>query len=112
MVAKQKLVALHRWAALTAGIFLATMGLTGATLVWKDEIEERAHPERFFPDAPAKYDAVLATARSAAPGARTYTIRIPLAGHSFVVDSAFFTTTRHLYTLDEFAGRQGERLVK
>jgi uncharacterized iron-regulated membrane protein len=87
VVPKQKLVALHRWAALTAGIFLATMGLTGATLVYKDEIEARAHPERFVPDAPANYEAVLATARSVVPGARTYTIRIPHAGHSFVVDA-------------------------
>jgi uncharacterized iron-regulated membrane protein len=96
LVSKQKLVALHRWAALTAGIFLATMGVTGATLVYKGEIEARAHPERFFADAPARYEAVLATARSVVPGARSYTIRIPQAGHSFVVD-ANATDARRLH---------------
>ena len=87
MVSKQRLVALHRWAALTAGIFLATMGLTGATLVFKDEIEARTHPERFLLVGPPRYEAVLANVRAAAPGARTYTIHIPAAEHAFRVDA-------------------------
>jgi hypothetical protein len=55
---KQRLLALHRWAALIAGVVLAAMGLSGATLVYKTEIEAWAHPERHVSPGTPRFEAV------------------------------------------------------
>lgn len=44
-------VRLHRWVALTVGTWFALLGLTGALLVWHDELDRALNPAWFAPRA-------------------------------------------------------------
>lgn len=88
MIPRRMLVTLHRWVALGAGLLLATMGISGAMLVYEDELAVLTHPERTLPATRTgtDYDAVLATAQLASAGAKKYSIRVPAEGHAVRVD--------------------------
>lgn len=40
---KRKIYAVHKWCGLIAGLFISLMGITGAILVFHDEIERHEH---------------------------------------------------------------------
>lgn len=77
---KPLLARLHRYVALSVGVVIAMMGLTGALLVFKGSLEERLYPERNVTrpaGANPSYEAVLRAARIAVPAADSYVINVP-----------------------------------
>lgn len=71
---------LHKYVALSIGGVLAVMGLTGASLVFKADLEDLLYPERRVVQpagARASYESVLRTARGAVPAAEAYVINVP-----------------------------------
>ncbi len=60
---------LHRWIALALCMLLVPIAISGALLVWKDELDALAHPARYAvtADAPTAPSAYLASARAALP---------------------------------------------
>jgi uncharacterized iron-regulated membrane protein len=77
---KPLLAKLHKYVALTVGVLVAMMGLSGSLLVLKDSLEERWYPERRVTraaDAPVLWERVLWTARATVPVADSYVINRP-----------------------------------
>ena len=72
-----KLVQVHRWIALGLGVFVVLMGLTGASLVFRDELTAWVTPAvTIAPTAPGPghFERLFAAARKAAPDARSIEI--------------------------------------
>jgi len=72
-----RLVELHRYIALTLGAFIVAMGLTGASLVFRDELTAWFTPAVRIASstpAPGQYERVFAAARSAEPQATSIEI--------------------------------------
>lgn len=99
------LVATHRYTALGIGAFVAMMGLTGASLVLRGEVEDRSHPERLLApgDRTFSYEAVLRTSRAAQPHANRYSIYPGDAAHTFRVEAE--GVERRLLFIDPRNGR-------
>lgn len=74
--------AFHLYVGVTAGLLVVMAGLSGSALVFRDEIEAQAHPERFFSTldgARVSLDAVMQSVSNAFPDDRPFTIRMPRA---------------------------------
>ena len=54
MIHKQTFLKLHRWAGLALALFLVIQGATGMTMVFRDEIEPRIHPELIVQPLPVR----------------------------------------------------------
>ena len=54
MIRKPKFLKLHRWIGLALGLFLIVQGLTGAALVFRDEIERVIHPGLIVAERPVR----------------------------------------------------------
>lgn len=71
-MAKRVIFQLHWFLGITAGIVLAIMGVTGATMSFEDEIKEALSPRLYAPGVPATADltpdAVIARAQADNPG--------------------------------------------
>lgn len=97
---------LHKYVALATGAMLAAMGLSGALLVFARPLGDYFHPERLVQPAPharPSYDAVLAAARGAVPGAQAFTLDVPEdPAHAFSVETGN-PMPRHLF-IDGFTG--------
>ena len=66
------LVRIHRWVALASGAFIVLIGLTGAALVFRDELTPVFTPAARVPAGPVSpgaYERILRAARRAEPGA-------------------------------------------
>ena len=75
-----RLVRIHRWVALTLGAFIVLVGLTGATLVFREELTPVFTPAAKVSPAPVPagaYDRILAAARSIEPGLTAVDIDLP-----------------------------------
>ncbi len=71
---------LHLYTGLLAGLLLVLSGLTGSALVFREELEALAHPERLVVAPQGErvaLDRVLQTVRRAYPGDRPFAIRMP-----------------------------------
>lgn len=66
---KPRLLKLHRWVGLALGLLLIVQGLTGASLVFRDEIERVIHPAMVVPSAPQRVpvQALIDTVAAAHP---------------------------------------------
>ncbi|AOH83325.1 nitric oxide synthase [Sphingomonas panacis] len=71
-MAKRVLFQIHWFLGITAGIVLAVMGVTGATMSFEDEISEALSPRLYAPGVPARADlspdAVIARVQADHPG--------------------------------------------
>lgn len=71
---------LHRYVAFAGlAVFLA-VGLSGSLLVFRTQLEQALHPERYLEAIPregVRYQRILEAARSAAPGAQAWRINPP-----------------------------------
>jgi len=77
---KPLIAKLHKYVALSVGVLVALMGLTGSTLVFRNSLDARFHPERRVAiptGASVSYEKVLAAARLAVPSADSYVINVP-----------------------------------
>lgn len=54
MIRKPTFLKVHRWIGLGVGLFLLVQGLTGASLVFRDEIERVIHPGLIVAERPAR----------------------------------------------------------
>lgn len=73
---------LHLYTGLLAGLLLVLSGLTGSALVFREELEALAHPERLVVAPQGErvaLDRVMQTVRRAYPGDRPFAIRMPRA---------------------------------
>ena len=104
---RRAIAVLHKYVALSTGIVLAAMGLSGALLVFARPVGDYFHPERVTraaPHARASYEAVLAAARAAVPDAQSFTLDVPEnPTHAFSVETGN-PTPRHLF-IDGFTGK-------
>lgn len=68
---KPQLLKLHRWVGLTLAVLLAVQGLSGASLVFRDEIERAIHPSLTVEPAPmrAPVQALMDAVEARHPGA-------------------------------------------
>ena len=94
------LVRVHRYVALSLGALVVLMGLTGASLVFRDELTAWLTPAVAIASstpAPGHYERVFAAARKAVPDARSIEI-VPSRGDrapEVIVDTA--SGWRHLF---------------
>lgn len=75
---KQFLIEVHKVVALAVGAFITLMGVTGAGLLFKLEIDHWLHDERAVAvphGQPAQWDAVFSAARKAVPDGRVFTMK-------------------------------------
>jgi uncharacterized iron-regulated membrane protein len=80
--AKPKILAVHRWLALVAGLFLMSQGLTGSLIAFRYELNRALHPGvlTVAPRAvPPSLGDVIKAAESALPGARVARVDYPRA---------------------------------
>lgn len=77
-MSRQFLIEVHKVVALTVGAFITLMGVTGAGLLFKHEIDHWLHGERAVAvpqGQPVQWDAVFSAARKAVPEGRVFTMR-------------------------------------
>ncbi|HEV8313227.1 MAG TPA: PepSY-associated TM helix domain-containing protein, partial [Burkholderiaceae bacterium] len=109
---RRVLVWLHRWVALLLGAWFALLGLTGAAMVWHDELDAWLNPE-WFAARPACSDVTRPVARTievfagAAGGVRPAMISAPRNGGAVYVVSerAVADGTRRQHFIDASCGR-------
>src|SRR5687767_26724 len=78
---------LHLYLGLTIGLFLASSGITGSILVWRNEIDALLHPEllRVVPAADRMpLQSVVDVVRAAYPGRGISMIQMPRAAEESV----------------------------
>ncbi len=79
-MASPGLIRIHRWVALSLGAFIALVGVTGAMLVFRDELTPVFTPAVRIaaePDPAGAYARILAAARGAEPGLTALDIDMP-----------------------------------
>lgn len=72
------LAAIHKYIALSIGIFIALQGLTGASLLFRQDIEDLIHPERLVRPVEGQrvaWEAVFKSALARVPDGTRFTIR-------------------------------------
>jgi uncharacterized iron-regulated membrane protein len=107
-MASPALVRFHRYVALSAGAFIVLMGLTGAALVFRDELTAVFTPAvRISPSPvlPGEYQRILAAVRGAEPGLKSLDI-VPSARADRAVEAIVYKAgpDRHLF-VDPHDGR-------
>jgi uncharacterized iron-regulated membrane protein len=103
--AKSKILTVHRWLALIAGLFLMSQGLTGSLIAFRYELNRALHAGvlTVAPRAgPPPLGDVIKAAESALPGTRVSRVHYPRA-----VDDA---TIARLVHSGEWLGLPGRRL--
>ena len=100
-MASPGLLRIHRWVALASGAFVVLIGLTGAALVFRDELTPAFTPAASVPAAPVSpgaYDRILRAARVAEPRAGSFDVVIsPRAGRAAEVIVQRAGSDRYLY---------------
>jgi uncharacterized iron-regulated membrane protein len=100
-MASPGLVRIHRWVALAVGGFIVLAGLTGAGLVFRDELTPVFTPAAKVPAVPAgpgAYERILRAARLAEPRAGSFDIAIsPRADRAAEVIVRRARNDRHLF---------------
>jgi uncharacterized iron-regulated membrane protein len=103
----QTLFNIHKYVALVVGGFIAFMGLTGAILAFRHDIDRAIHDERrveVAAGAKVQWDAVFKSAAKAVPEGRVFTMRAdpdPARAYEVYVEG---DPSRRLW-IDPYAGR-------
>ncbi len=103
--AKPKLLAIHRWLALIAGIFVISQGLSGTVSAFRYELTRALHPGA-MPVAPQavqpRLAAVIKAAQKELPGAKAARIDYPRApGDAYIVRLTARDGTASIVTVDQ-----------
>lgn len=80
----------HQWIGVALALLIIPISLSGAVLVWDEEIEHAIHPERFAVSGEGRLDApaYLAAARAAiGPGDRIVSLTLPKGGEAATVNA-------------------------
>ena len=105
--ARRLVFKLHLYTGLLAGLLLVLSGLTGSALVFREELETLAHPERRVAADQGErvaLDAVLQTVRRAYPDDRPFAIRMPRTPQEAYLIKLNGAHDRFVY-LDPYNGR-------
>ncbi|HEX8300820.1 PepSY-associated TM helix domain-containing protein [Sphingomonas sp.] len=104
---KPKLLKLHRWFGLALGVLLLVQGLTGASLVFRDEIERLIHPAMVVAPLPQRVpvQAMLDAVESANPNFSVSRAEFPEWNDGAVLFKMIAADgTRRLAAVDPYRG--------
>jgi uncharacterized iron-regulated membrane protein len=107
IITRQRLLSWHRWTGAVLALFLLVQGLTGASLVFRDEIEPIVHPELRVEKGAAKvpiqelYDRVGARF----PGATIARAEFPQSDEQAVLFKLKDKKAQRLAAIDPYTGR-------
>ncbi len=107
MIRKPTILKLHRWLGLAVGLLFLVQGLTGATLVFRDELEAAVQPSLVVAERPARLpvQALLDSFRAAHPDADLSRAEFPNAANQAVIFKWAQKKERGLTAIDPFNGR-------
>ncbi|GAB2952389.1 PepSY-associated TM helix domain-containing protein [Hymenobacter coalescens] len=107
---KRRLFTLHSWLGLLCGAFILVFFLTGALMVFREELNQRLHPELFrvprVSGSHAGYDRLYRQAKAAQPTAQFYSFRrLPQAADESLEIRIYEGTEPGRLFVDPYSGR-------